>query len=148
MGLFVPLGLDYFLFHVGEIFTYIVFKIFLIVFLFLFFFWDSYYSNVSMFDIVLEFSESILCSFHSFYFILLFRSYYHHLIFQLTESFFCLTYSAIDSFWDFYGVSDSKASAYSAGDPGLFPGSGRSPGEGNGNPFQHSGLENPMDGGA
>ena len=28
------------------------------------------------------------------------------------------------------------------------PGSGRSPGEGNGNPLQHSCLENPMDGGA
>ena len=30
----------------------------------------------------------------------------------------------------------------------LIPGSGRSPGEGHGNPLQHSGLENPMDGGA
>ena len=34
------------------------------------------------------------------------------------------------------------------GDPGLMPGSGRSPGEGNGNPFQCSCLENSMDGGA
>ena len=33
-------------------------------------------------------------------------------------------------------------------DPGSIPGSGRSPGEGNGNPFQNSCLENPMDGGA
>jgi len=41
-----------------------------------------------------------------------------------------------------------KASAYNAGDPSLIPGSGRSPGEGNGNPFQYSYLENPMDGGA
>ena len=41
-----------------------------------------------------------------------------------------------------------KASAYNAGDPGLIPGSGRSPGEGNSNPFQYSCLENPMDGGA
>ena len=40
------------------------------------------------------------------------------------------------------------ASAYSAGDPGSIPGSGRSPGEGNGNPLQYSCLENPMDGGA
>ena len=31
------------------------------------------------------------------------------------------------------------------GDVGLIPGSGRSPGEGNGNPFQYSCLENPMD---
>ena len=32
-----------------------------------------------------------------------------------------------------------------AGDLGSIPGSGRSPGEGNGNPFQYSCLENPMD---
>ena len=47
--------------------------------------------------------------------------------------------------WDFPGGSDSKASAYNAGDPGSIPGSGRSPGEGNGNPLQYSCLENPMD---
>ena len=35
--------------------------------------------------------------------------------------------------------------AYSAGDLGSIPGSGISPGEGNGNPFQYSCLENPMD---
>ena len=34
-------------------------------------------------------------------------------------------------------------SAYNAGDPGSIPGSGRSPGEGNGNPLQYSFLENP-----
>ena len=43
--------------------------------------------------------------------------------------------------------SDGKASAYNAGDLGLIPGLGRSPGEGNGNPLQYSCLENPMDGG-
>ena len=36
-------------------------------------------------------------------------------------------------------------SACNAGDPGSIPGSGRSPGEGNGNPLQDSCLENPMD---
>ena len=41
-----------------------------------------------------------------------------------------------------------KASAYSAEDPGSIPGSGRSPGEGNGSPLQYSCLENPMDRGA
>ena len=35
-----------------------------------------------------------------------------------------------------------------AGDTGSIPGSGKSPGEGNGNPLQYSFLENPMDGGA
>ena len=49
---------------------------------------------------------------------------------------------------DFPGGSDGKASAYNVGDQGSIPGSGRSPGEGNGNPLQYSCLENPMDGGA
>ena len=49
---------------------------------------------------------------------------------------------------DFPGGSEVKASACNAGDPGSIPGSGRSPGEGNGNPLQYSCLENPMDGGA
>ena len=48
----------------------------------------------------------------------------------------------------FPGGSDGKASASNAGDLGSIPGSGRPPGEGNGNPLQHSCLENPMDGGA
>ena len=46
----------------------------------------------------------------------------------------------------FPGGSEVKASASNVGDPGSIPGSGRSPGEGNGNPFQYSCLENPMDG--
>ena len=46
------------------------------------------------------------------------------------------------------GGTDGKASAYNAGNPGSIPGSGRSPGEGNGNPLQYSCLENSMDGGA
>ena len=46
----------------------------------------------------------------------------------------------------FPGGSDGKASAYNAGDPGSIPGSGRSPGEGDGNPLQYSCLENTMDG--
>ena len=49
---------------------------------------------------------------------------------------------------DFPGGSDSKAVAYNAGDLGLISNSGRSPGEGNGNPLQYSCLENPMDGGS
>ena len=49
---------------------------------------------------------------------------------------------------DFPDGSEGKASAYNAGDSGSIPGSGRSPGEGNGNPLQYSCLENPMDGGA
>ena len=48
----------------------------------------------------------------------------------------------------FPGGSDGKASACNVGDVGLIPGSGRSPGEGNGNPPQYSCLENSIDGGA
>ena len=49
---------------------------------------------------------------------------------------------------DLPGGSDGRASAYSAGDLGSTPGSGRSSGGGNGNPLQYSCLENPMDRGA
>ena len=48
----------------------------------------------------------------------------------------------------FPGGSEVKTSARNAGDPGSIPGSGRSPGEGNGNALQYSCLENPMDRGA
>ena len=44
------------------------------------------------------------------------------------------------------GGSEVKVSASNVGDLGSMPGSGRSPGEGNGNPFQYSCLKNPMDG--
>ena len=44
--------------------------------------------------------------------------------------------------------SVGKESACNAGDPGSIPGSGRSPGERNGNLLQYSCLENPMDRGA
>ena len=43
----------------------------------------------------------------------------------------------------FPGGSDSQESACNAGDLGLIPGLGRSPGGGHGNPFQYSCLENP-----
>ena len=58
--------IDLFLFHVGEIFTYSLFKNFLIHFLFLFFFWGPQKLNIFAFYIVPEVSESIL----SFFFIL------------------------------------------------------------------------------
>ena len=48
----------------------------------------------------------------------------------------------------FPGSSMVKNPSANAGDPGWIPGSGRSPGEGNGNPLQYSCLENPMDRGA
>ena len=48
----------------------------------------------------------------------------------------------------FPGGSDGKTSVCNAGDPSSIPGSGRSPGKGNGNLLQYSCLENSMDGGA
>ena len=48
----------------------------------------------------------------------------------------------------FPGGPEVKEFACNSGGLGSIPGSGRSPGEGNGNPFQYSCLENPIDGGA
>ena len=51
-------------------------------------------------------------------------------------------------FRGFSGSLAGKESACNAGDPGLIPESGRSPGGRNDNPLQYSCLENPMDRGA
>ena len=56
-----------------------------------------------------------------------------------------LIWTGLSSMQDFPGGSDGKVSAYNAGDLGLIAGLGRSPVVGNGNPCQHSCLENPMD---
>ena len=60
----------------------------------------------------------------------------------------CLPLGTADGKASALGSSDGKAFAYNAGGLGSIPGSGRSSGEGNGNPLQYSCLENPMDGGA
>ena len=54
----------------------------------------------------------------------------------------------IMSLWGFPNGLSDKESTYSAGDTGFIPGSGKPPGEGNGNPLQSSCLENSMDRGA
>ena len=77
---------NYFLSHVREVFNYSLFKQFLRPFLFLFFFWDSYNSNIDVFGVVPEVSETVLISLHSFFFILFHDSDFHHFIFQLTYS--------------------------------------------------------------
>ena len=56
-----------------------------------------------------------------------------------------LTFSVESAYW-FPHSSVGKESACNVGDPGSIPGSGRSPGEGNGNPLQYACLETPMDG--
>ena len=53
--------------------------------------------------------------------------------------------AAIDIHIYFPSSSAGKESACSAGNPGLIPGLGRSPGEGTSYPLQYSGLENSMD---
>ena len=74
-------------------------------FLSFFFFWDPYNSNVCVFSVVPEVSDIVLNYFHSFYFILLLGSYFHHFVFQLTYLFFCLSYSVIDSFYCIFHFS-------------------------------------------
>ena len=55
-----------------------------------------------------------------------------------------IVFSRIFMFEGIPGGSGGKLSAWNEGDQGLIPGSGRSPGEGNGNPLQYSHLESPM----
>ena len=62
---------------------------------------------------------------------------------EFTCSFSWVSISSLD----FPGGSDGQESTCNAGDLGLIPGLGRSPGEGNGNLLQYSCLGNPMDGG-
>ena len=71
--------------------------------------------------------------------------YYITLLYLLVHYLGFYIYSSTEGF---PGGSDDKESACNAGDLGLIPGLGRSPGEGNGNPLQYSCLENPMDRGA
>ena len=93
---FLDLG-DYFLPHFREVFNYYLLKYFLMVFLLVLFFWDSYDSNVGAFNIVLEVSEIVLISFNSFFFFPLCFIYFYHSIFYLTYPIFCLRYSTIGS---------------------------------------------------
>ena len=68
--------------------------------------------------------------------------------FSLQSYQFCFTYfeAILDLLSNLnFPAYNGKASAYNAGDLGSIPGLGISPGEGNGNPFQYSCLENPMD---
>ena len=90
---FLDVG-DYFTSHVREFFSYYLFKYFLRSFLSLFCFWDPYNENVGVFDVVLEvpklfsFLLSLVCP----------TAVIFITVFQLTDPFFCLIYSAIDSF--------------------------------------------------
>ena len=63
---FLDLG-DNFFPHFRDVFNYYLLKYFLMVFLFVFFFWDPYDSNVVAFNIVLEASEIVLIAFIYFF---------------------------------------------------------------------------------
>ena len=63
------------------------------------------------------------------------------------EKWFWIYFCKYSFIWAIPGGSDGNESACNAGDPGSIPGSGRSPGEGNGNSLHSSRLENPKDGG-
>ena len=64
--------------------------------------------------------------------------YIHGLICFLVQLFITIIYQG------FPGSSDGKESAFNTGDSGSVPGSGRSPGEGHGNPLQYYCQENPI----
>ena len=66
---FLDLG-DYFLPHFREVFSYYLLKDLFMVFLFIFFFWDSYDSNGGVFNIILGVSEIVLISLNYFSFFL------------------------------------------------------------------------------
>ena len=97
-GFSVLLGLDYFLFHDRKFLTIISLKIFSDPLLF------SFSSGTPVIQMLLQLilpQRSLQLSssfFHSFLFILLFSSYFHYSLFQLTYPFFSLNYSAIDLF--------------------------------------------------
>ena len=59
-----------------------------------------------------------------------------------------VSFKSCTNYSGFPGGSDGEECAGNAGNLGLIPGLGRSPGEGNGNPLQYSCLKNPMDRGA
>ena len=80
-------------------------------------------------------------------FLFLVRDSYDHFTYTHTQKKKTSSCS-LSSRWGFPDGSEVKASACNAGDLGLIPGLGRTPGEGNGNPLQYSCLENPVDGGA
>ena len=93
---FLYLG-DYFLPHFREVFNCYLLKYFLMVFVFVFFFWDSYDSKVGAFKIVPEVSEVVLISLNSFFFFPLCVIYFYHSIFYLTYHIFCLHYATVGS---------------------------------------------------
>ena len=91
---FLDMG-DYFLPHFRKVCDYYLLKYFFMVFLFVFFFWDSYNLNVGVFNIVPEVSEIVFNSFNSVFLFCLCFIYFYHSIFHLIYPSFCLCYSTV-----------------------------------------------------
>jgi len=84
---------DNFLSHVGEVFSYYLFKYFLRFFLFLSSFWDSYTVNTGAFNVVPEVKLLGCLRFFSFFFLYsVFSIDFHHSVLQATYLFFCLSF--------------------------------------------------------
>ena len=141
--------IDYFLSHAGKVFNYSIFKKLLSGFLFSF----SSGTSIAQMLVCLILSQRSLkrSSFIFILFPLLCSSVTISTI--LSSSSLCHSSASVSLllfpsrvFLASLVAQRLKAPASNAGDPGLIPGSGRSPGEGNGNPLQYSFLENPMDG--
>ena len=81
---FLDLG-DYFLPHFRKVFNNYLLKYFLMAFLIVFFFWDSYDLNIGAFNIVPEVSEVVLISFNSFFFCPLCFIYFYSTILSSTS---------------------------------------------------------------
>ena len=101
----------YFLPHFGKVSNYYLLKYFLMVFLFVFFFWDSYDLNVGVFNIVPEISWEEKRLF-SFILILFFFSFFLSASFISTilsstslYSIFCLSYSTVGSLQSVFYLS-------------------------------------------
>jgi len=106
------------------------------VFLFVFFFWDSYDSNVEAFNIFPEVSEIVLISFNLFFFFLsdsfiptslsstsLILSSASVILLFVPSRVFLISFIAL--FRVFHSGSDGNASVYNVRDLGLIPGLGR-----------------------
>ena len=108
-----------------------------------------YHGQASFFNLPLLPSSKRLFSFSSLSALRVVPSAYLRLLIVLPAILILRSHPAQHFTWctlqvhDFPGGSDGKAFAYNAEDLGSIPGSGRSPGVGNGNPLQYSCLENP-----
>ena len=109
---------------------------------------NSFSGSLHLFSSVIWTSVFLSCSFICALFLCLFIIFLKLIEFEVSfsqpsrlNSFFLLVSALLSLVPD---GSDGKAPACNAGDLGLIRGSGRSPGEGNGNPLQYFCLENPM----